>query len=422
MTTSQGPVRRVVLAYSGGLDTSIIVPWLREHYGAEVICFCADLGQGDELSGLRARALASGAADCVIEDLREAFARDFLFPMLQAGAVYEHDYLLGTAIARPLIAARQVALAQAVGADALAHGCTGKGNDQVRFELTFQALAPRLKVIAPWREWDIRSREDALAYAERAGLEIVWKRTSLYSRDRNLWHLSHEGGPLENPDTEPEPDMFQWTVDPRQAPDEAEELSLDFAGGRPVALDGVALSPAALIAALNVRAARHGVGRVDLVENRLVGIKSRGVYETPGGTVLVAAHRALESLCLDRETAHYKAQVALRFAELIYYGQWFHTLREALQAFVSSTQTRVAGRVRLRLCKGAVTVIGRVSAESLYREDLATFCEDDVYDQKDAGGFIRLFGLPMKVQAILRGASEEAQALTAPDHGWFKRD
>jgi argininosuccinate synthase len=422
MSASPPPVRRVVLAYSGGLDTSIIVPWLREQYGAEVVCFCADLGQGEELSGLRQRALASGASDCVIEDLREAFARDFLFPMLQAGAVYEHDYLLGTAIARPLIAARQVALAQAVGADALAHGCTGKGNDQVRFELTFQALAPRLKVIAPWREWDIRSRDDALAYAERAGLEIIWKRTSLYSRDRNLWHLSHEGGPLENPDTEPEPDMFQWTVDPRQAPDEAEELSLDFAGGRPVALDGEALSPAALIAALNERAARHGVGRVDLVENRLVGIKSRGVYETPGGTVLVAAHRALESLCLDRDTAHYKAQVGLRLAELIYYGQWFHPLREALQAFVSATQVRVTGRVRLRLHKGAVTVIGRSSTESLYREDLATFGADDVYDQRDAGGFIRLFGLPMKVQAMLRGASEEAQALAAPDQGWFKRD
>ncbi len=422
MNPSGSKIRRVVLAYSGGLDTSIIVPWLREQYGAEVICFCADLGQGEELSGLRPRALASGAADCVIEDLREAFARDFLFPMLQAGAVYEHDYLLGTAIARPLIAARQVALAEAVGADALAHGCTGKGNDQVRFELTYQALAPRLKVIAPWREWSIRSREDALAYAEGAGLEIVWQRESLYSRDRNLWHLSHEGGTLEDPDQEPPPEMFQWTVDPRQAPEEGDEVTVDFAGGRPVALDGQALSPAALIAALNARAARQGVGRVDLVENRLVGIKSRGVYETPGGTVLIAAHRALESLCLDRDTAHYKAQVALRYAELVYYGQWFHPLREALQAFVSASQTRVSGRVRLRLHKGLVSVLGRSSLESLYREDLATFGADDVYDQQDAAGFIRLFGLPMKVQALLRGASEEAEALRAPDYGRFKRD
>ncbi len=415
-------VRRVVLAYSGGLDTSVIVPWLRERYGCEVVCFCADLGQGDELDGLRDKALASGAADCVIEDLRDEFARDFLFPMLQAGAVYERQYLLGTAIARPLIAKWQVAVAESVGADAVAHGCTGKGNDQVRFELTFQALNPTLHVIAPWREWDIRSRDDALAYADRHGVPIASREKSVYSRDRNLWHISHEGGRLEDPRLEPEPDMFLWTVDPRHAPDVPEEVEIGFEAGVPVNVDGERLAPAALIARLNALGARHGVGRVDLVENRLVGMKSRGVYETPGGTLLYTAHREVESLCLDRETAHYKEQLAGRYAELVYFGQWYHPLREGVQAFIARTQESVTGWAKLRLFKGAVTVIGRYSPHSLYREDFATFGQDDVYDQTDAAGFIRLFGLPMKVRAMMEVSGGGRTRYAAPDYSQFKRD
>ena len=397
---SASKVKKVVLAYSGGLDTSIIVPWLRENYGCEVVCFCADIGQGEELSGLEAKALASGASKLVVKDLRHEFAADFLFPMLQAGAIYEGKYLLGTSIARPLIAQWQVRVAEQEGADGVAHGCTGKGNDQVRFELTYKALNPALHVIAPWREWAIRSREDALAYAEAHHVPVSATLRSIYSRDRNLWHLSHEGGPLERPAQEPEESLYQWTTSPQQAPGQAEDIALGFEKGIPVSVNGVRLEAAELVAAVNALGARHGIGRVDLVENRLVGMKSRGVYETPGGTILSLAHAELESLCLDRDVAHYKQHVALDYAELVYYGKWFTTLREALQAFVSETQKTVTGTVHLRLYKGNVIVTGRESGESLYREDFATFAQDEVYNQRDAEGFINLFGLPLKVRAM----------------------
>jgi argininosuccinate synthase len=397
---SASKVKKVVLAYSGGLDTSIIVPWLREHYDCEVVCFCADIGQGEELAGLEAKALASGASKLVVMDLRQEFASDFQFPMLQAGAVYEGKYLLGTSIARPLIAQWQVRVAEQEGADGVAHGCTGKGNDQVRFELTYKALNPALRVIAPWREWAIRSREDALAYAEAHHVPVSATLRSIYSRDRNLWHLSHEGGPLERPSQEPEESLYQWTASPRAAPDQGEEIVLGFEQGVPVSVNGLRLAPAELVAAVNALGARHAIGRVDLVENRLVGMKSRGVYETPGGTILALAHAELESLCLDRDAAHYKQHVALDYAELVYYGKWFTTLREALQAFVNQTQKTVSGTVRLRLYKGNVIVTGRESAESLYREDFATFAQDEVYNQRDAEGFINLFGLPLKVRAM----------------------
>ena len=393
-------VKKAVLAYSGGLDTSIIVPWLRETYGCEVICFCADIGQGEELDGLEAKARSSGASKLVLADLRRAFAAEFLFPLIQSGAIYEGQYLLGTSIARPLIAAWQVRVAEAEGADAVAHGCTGKGNDQVRFELAYKALNPALKVIAPWREWSIRSREQALDYAQAHQVPVSASLRSIYSRDRNLWHLSHEGGPLEDPAQEPEPGMYQWTVDPGQAPDQALELEIGFEQGVPVTLDGQALDPAALVGALNELGARHAIGRVDLVENRLVGMKSRGVYETPGGTILWHAHRELESLCLDRDLAHYKQHVALEYARLVYDGKWFTPLREALQAFIRETQQSVSGSVRLKLYKGNVIVVGRASDQSLYREDFATFAQDEVYNQRDAEGFINLFGLPLKVRAL----------------------
>jgi argininosuccinate synthase len=416
-------MNKIVLAYSGGLDTSVIVPWLKENYGAEVIAFCADIGQGEsELEGLEEKALASGASEVVVEDLRDEFASDFLFPMLRAGAIYERQYLLGTSVARPLIAKWQVAVAEATGADAVAHGCTGKGNDQVRFELTYKALNPRLKVVAPWREWEIRSREDALAYARAHNVPVAQTEKSIYSRDRNLWHLSHEGGILEDPAKTPEPAMFLWTVDPEQAPDIPEEVEITFEQGTPVAVNGERLAPAALVAALNDIGARHGVGRVDLVENRLVGMKSRGVYETPGGTLLYAAHRELESLALDRETLHFKEQVALRYAEMVYFGQWYHTLREAIQAFMDTTQETVSGWVRLKLYKGSVTVLGRYSPHSLYREDFATFGKDDVYDQSDAAGFINLFGLQMQVQAMMDLTNGGRRKYAAPDYSRFKRD
>ncbi len=422
MSSEAKSASKVVLAYSGGLDTSVIVPWLRENYGCKVICFCADLGQGSELEGLREKALASGASEVIVQDLRDEFASDFLFPMMHSGAVYERQYLLGTSIARPLIAKWQVAIAQEYGADAVAHGCTGKGNDQVRFELTFQALDPTLQVIAPWREWHIRSREDALDYAELYGVPIESREKSIYSRDRNLWHISHEGGILENPANAPDPDMFLWTVDPQDAPDEPEIVELGFRQGSPVSVNGVDLGPAALIETLNEIAARHGVGRIDIVENRLVGMKSRGVYETPGGTLLYAAHRELESLCLDRETMHFKEQMALRYAELVYFGQWYHTLRESLQAFIGETQHTVTGWVKLKLYKGSVIIDGRYSPNSLYREDFATFGEDDVYDQSDAAGFIRLFGLQMKVQAMMDVSGGGKTRYAAPDFSKFKRD
>jgi argininosuccinate synthase len=420
---SKPSIKKAVLAYSGGLDTSVIVPWLRENYGCDVICFCANIGQGDaELVGLKEKALASGASKVVVEDLREEFAADFLFPMMQAGAIYERQYLLGTSVARPLIAKWQVAIAEAEGADAVAHGCTGKGNDQVRFELTYKALNPTLKVIAPWREWDIRSREDALAYARQHGVPVTQTEKSIYSRDRNLWHLSHEGGILENPANEPEVSMYQWTVAPENAPDEPEIVEIAFEHGVPVAVNGASLPPATLIERVNEIGAKHGIGRIDLVENRLVGMKSRGVYETPGGAILYAAQRELESLCLDRDTAHYKEEIALRYAELVYFGKWYHTLREALQAFITETQRTITGWVKVKLYKGNVIVIGRYSPHSLYREDFATFGQEDVYDQRDAIGFINLFGLQMKVQAMMEVSGGGKTRYAAPDYSQFKRD
>jgi argininosuccinate synthase len=419
---SQTRVNKVVLAYSGGLDTSVIVPWLRENYNCEVICFCANIGQGEELSGVQKKAVASGASKCIVKDLREEFARDFLFPMLQSGAIYERQYLLGTSVARPLIAKWQVQIAEEEGADAVAHGATGKGNDQVRFELTFKALNPTLQVIAPWREWDIHSREDALDYARAHNVPVEATEKQIYSRDRNLWHLSHEGGPLENPATAPQENMFQWTVAPERAPDQPEQVAIAFKAGAPVTVNDEKLTPAAIIEALNTLGAKHGVGRVDMVENRLVGMKSRGVYETPGGTILYAAHRELESLCIDRETAHFKEQVALKYADMVYFGQWYHGLRAALQAFITVTQRPVTGWVSLRLHKGSVSVLARHSVNSLYREDFATFGQEDVYDQKDALGFINLFGLPMKVRAMIERSDGSKQRFDAPDYTKFKRD
>lgn len=390
----------IVLAYSGGLDTSIIVPWLREAYGVEVVCVAADVGQGEELSGLEAKALASGARACYVEDLREEFLIGFVWPTLRAGAVYGRKYLLGTSMARPIIARRQVEVARAVGAAALAHGCTGKGNDQVRFELTYAALAPELTVIAPWREWTIRSREDALDYAARHGVPVVATREKIYSRDRNLWHVSHEGGPLEDPAYEPPDELFLLTRAPEKAPDRAEYVRIAFEAGDPVAVDGEALGPVALMERLNEVAGRHGVGRIDLVEDRLVGMKSRGIYETPGGTLLYAAHSELEQLVLDRRTLALKDLIAPRYADLVYEGRWWSPERDAMDALVNATQRRVTGEVRFRLYKGAHTVVGRTSPFSLYDERFVTFGEDDVYDQADAAGFIRLFGLPTRLAAL----------------------
>ncbi len=399
-------VNKVVLAYSGGLDTSIIVPWLKQHYGnPEVICYCANIGQDDELSGLEEKAIATGASKCYVEDLREEFVRDFLFPLLQSGAVYERTYLLGTSVARPLIARRQVEIALQEGADALAHGCTGKGNDQVRFELTYMAFAPHLKVIAPWREWNIRSREDALDYAAEHNVPVTATLKSIYSRDRNIWHMSHEGGILEDPWNEPEEAMYTLTTAPEAAPDEPEYVVVGFEQGVPVSVNGKRLGPVELLLTLNNIGAKHGVGRVDLVENRLVGMKSHGVYETPGGTILRVAHQGLEQLTLDRDTLHYKDVIAHRYAELVYYGQWYTPLREALDAFVRVTQRNVTGEARLKLYKGNATLVGRRAAKSLYNPDIASFTMSDSYNQKDAEGFIKIFGLPVKVQALLEGRS-----------------
>jgi argininosuccinate synthase len=400
------PVKKVVLAYSGGLDTSIIIPWIKEnHEGAEIIAYCGDVGQGEDLDAVRKKALATGASKCVVEDLRETFVRDYCFKALQAGAMYEGRYLLGTALARPLLAYGQVMCALAEGADAVAHGATGKGNDQVRFEVAYATFAPHLRVIAPWKEWNIRSREDALEYAARHKVPVEQTKADLYSRDANLWHLSHEGGSLEDPWNAPAPEMFRLSVEPDKAPDQAEELIVGFVQGVPVTIDGKTLGPVALVEELNRRGAAHGVGRLDLVEDRLVGMKSRGVYETPGGTVLYAAHRELESLCLDRQTLAVKNQIALRYAELVYDGLWFSTLRHALAAFVDFTQEEVTGEVRVRLFKGAATAVGRRSPRSLYRQDLATFGEGMKYDHKDALGFIRLFALPERVRAASRKES-----------------
>lgn len=394
-------VNKVVLAYSGGLDTSIIVPWLRQNYNCEVICYCCHIGQDDELDGLEAKALASGASKCYIEDLREEFVRDFMFPLLRSGAIYERTYLLGTSIARPLIAKGLVQVALKEGADAVAHGATGKGNDQVRFELTVFALAPQLKIIAPWREWNIRSREDALEYAAEHNVPVTATLKSIYSRDRNLLHMSHEGGILEDPWNEPEEVMYTLTSAPETAPDEAEYLTIGFVQGTPVSVNGEAIGPVALVELLNTIGAKHGIGRVDLVENRLVGMKSHGVYETPGGTLLRTAHQAIEQLALDRDTLHYKDVMAHRYAELVYNGQWYAPLRVALDAFFSETQRHVTGEARLKLYKGNAILVGRKADRSLYRLDLATFGADAVYNQADAEGFIKLFGLPLKVQSLI---------------------
>lgn len=394
----------VVLAYSGGLDTSIIVPWLREEYGLEVVCMAADVGQAEELAGLEAKALASGARALVVEDLREEFLTGFVWPTLRAGAVYGRKYLLGTSMARPLIARRQVEVARAVGASTVAHGCTGKGNDQVRFELTYAALAPDLKVLAPWREWSIRSREDALAYAEAHGVPVTATRSNLYSRDRNLWHLSHEGGPLEDPSVAPAEELYLLTRSPESAPERGEEVEIGFEGGTPVSVDGEVLGPVGLMEALNELGGRHGVGRADLVEDRLVGMKSRGVYETPGGTLLYAAHSELEQLVLDRRTLALKDLVAPRYADLVYEGRWWSEEREAMDALIDRTQARVTGIVRLRLYKGGYGVVSRASPFSLYDEQFVTFGADDVYDQADAAGFIRLYGLPYRVAAMKAAA------------------
>jgi len=398
---------RVVLAYSGGLDTSIIIPWLKENYACEVIAMIGDVGQGDDLDAVTEKARRTGAAQVVVEDLRREFVTDYIFPTLGAGAVYEHKYLLGTSMARPVLAKAQVEVAHRFGATAVAHGCTGKGNDQVRFELAYQALAPELKVIAPWREWKILSREDALDFAQRHNIPVTASRASIHSRDRNLWHLSHEGGELEDPANAPLESTWQLTRSPREAPDREETLEIAFEAGTPVGVNGQRLNPVALIEFLNEIGGRNAVGRVDLVENRFVGIKSRGCYETPGGSLLVAAHRELEALCLDRDLLHFKQHVALRYAELVYYGFWFTPLREALDAFVNVTQRKVSGSVALALYKGNVTVTARRSEESLYRTDLAAFTMGEGYNPKDAEGFIRLLGLPARVEALRRAEKEK---------------
>jgi argininosuccinate synthase len=395
-------IKKVVLAYSGGLDTSVIIPWLKENYHCEVVAMAGDVGQGEELEGLQEKAIKTGASKLYVEDLKEEFIRDYIWPTLRAGAIYERKYLLGTSMARPILAKRQVEVALKEGADAVAHGCTGKGNDQVRFELTYKALAPHLKVIAPWREWKIRSREDAIDYAHQHNVPIRATKEKNYSEDGNIWHLSHEGGILEDPDQEPEDSMWRLTVSPEKAPDQPRYLEVEFEKGTPVGIDGKRLSPVELVRLANQIGGEHGIGRIDLVENRLVGMKSRGAYETPGGTLLVQAHRELESICLDKETLRIKDQLALKYADLVYNGQWFTPLREALDAFVAATQETVSGTVRLKLFKGNIIVAGRRSPYSLYRGDLATFGQEGIYNQKEAEGFINLFGLPIKVQALLK--------------------
>lgn len=395
--------KKIVLAYSGGLDTSIIIPWLKENYDAEVIAMAADVGQGEELEPLNEKAIKSGASKIYIEDLTEEFITDYIFPTIKAGAVYEGKYLLGTSFARPIIAKRLVEIAEKEGATAIAHGSTGKGNDQVRFELTVKALAPQLKIIAPWRIWDIRSREDAIDYANERNIPIPVSKSSNYSRDKNIWHLSHEGSELENPANEPIYDrLLQLSVTPENAPDTPTYIDIDFEKGIPVKVNGQKMGPVELLTYLNKVGGENGIGIIDIVENRLVGMKSRGVYETPGGTILYAAHQELENLTIDRDTAHYKTLVSQRFAELVYYGQWFTPLREALSAFVDSTQKYVTGNVKLKLYKGNIIPAGTTSPYSLFSEELCTFGEDNVYNQKDAEGFINLFGLPLTVQANMK--------------------
>jgi argininosuccinate synthase len=403
--------RTIALAYSGGLDTSIIVPWLKEHYDARVICVAGDVGQGAELEGVRQKAIASGADECYIEDLREEFITDFIYPTMRAGAIYGRKYLLGTSMARPLIAKRQVEVARMVGADALAHGCTGKGNDQVRFELTYAAFAPELPVIAPWRMWDIRSREDAIAYAAKHNVPVAATKEKIYSRDANIWHLSHEGGVLENPAAEPPQDLLMLTNHPSKAPNESEVVVIGFENGTPVSVNGKKMDPVTLLTTLNKIGGKHGVGVIDLVEDRLVGMKSRGVYETPGGALIYAAHSELEQLVLDRRTLAAKDAMAPRYADLVYEGRWWTTEREALDAFVNVTQQRVTGEIGLRLFKGSISVTSRQSAHALYDERFVTFGEDDVYQQSDAAGFIRLFSLPNRVRAL---KDQEMAAANSP--------
>jgi argininosuccinate synthase len=401
-------IKRTVLAYSGGLDTSIIIPWLRQNYGCEVIAMVGDVGQGDDYEAVREKALKTGAARVSVEDLREEFITDYLWKALQAGAVYEGKYLLGTSLARPVLAKRQVEVALECGADAVAHGCTGKGNDQVRFEMAYKALAPQLQVIAPWREWSIKSREDAIDYATAHGVPVPVTKKQPYSRDQNIWHLSHEGGPLETVLGEPPEDAWKLTSNPRRAPDHEARVAIGFEAGVPVSVDGKKLGPIQIIEALNALAGEHGVGRTDLVENRLVGIKSHGAYETPAGTLLHAAHHELEALCLDRETFHYKQHVALRYAELVYNGQWFTPLREALDSFIATTQRTMSGTVTLGLSRGLVRVLDRHSPYSLYDTSIGGFTMGADYDQRDAEGFINILGLPVKLAAARRSSKPHA--------------
>ena len=403
-------IKKVVLAYSGGLDTSIIIPWLKENYNnCEVIAVSGDVGQGTELDGLEEKALKTGASKLYVENLKDTFINDFVFPSLKAGAVYEKEYLLGTAFARPIIAKRLVEIAKAEGADAICHGCTGKGNDQVRFELAIKAFAPDMQIIAPWRIWDLKSREEEIEYAEARNIPLKINRETNYSKDKNLWHLSHEGLDLEDPANEPQynkPGFLEMGVSPEQAPDKPTYVTISFEKGVPVAVDGKKMGGVEMVELLNDIGGKNGIGLADIVENRLVGMKSRGVYENPAGSILYKAHDVLETLCLDRETQHYKALVAQKFAEVVYYGQWFTPLREALSAFVDKTQETVTGDVKLKLYKGNMINAGVTSPYSLYSEDFATFDADDVYDQKDSAGFINLFGLPIKVKAILDAERE----------------
>jgi argininosuccinate synthase len=395
--------QKVVLAYSGGLDTSVMIPWLKEHYNCDVIAMCANLGQADELDGLEEKAIKTGAIKVFVEDLRDEFITDYIFPTLKAGAIYEHDYLLGTSFGRPLIAKRQVEIAQQEGATMVAHGATGKGNDQVRFELTFMALDPSLQIVAPWKDpkWDLHSREDCLLYADQHNIPVTQSKKRIYSEDRNIWHISHEGGVLENPENEAPDDVFTLSKTIERASNTPEYVTIEFDKGTPVKVNGVYLNPTDLLTKLNDIGSEHGVGQVDMVENRLVGIKSRGVYETPGGTILYKAHRLLEQLVLDRDTTLLKQKLSIEYAQMVYDGRWFCPAREALDAFVNSIQDVVSGSVRVKLYKGNIVPAGISAAQSLYLEDLASFSDTELYDQKDATGFIRVFGLPMKVNGMV---------------------
>ena len=410
MAKAKKDIKKVVLAYSGGLDTSIIIPWLKESYNnCEVIAVSADVGQGTELDGLEEKALKTGASKLYIEDLKEEFIQEYVYPTVQAGAVYENKYLLGTSFARPIIAKRIVEIAKAEGADAICHGCTGKGNDQVRFELTIKAFAPEMTIIAPWREWSIKSREEEIEYAEAHNIPLKINRETNYSKDKNIWHLSHEGLDLEDPANEPQynhPGFLELGVSPEQAPDKPTYVTIHFEKGKPTAINGKEMNGVEVVTTLNELGGKNGVGLADIVENILVGMKSRGVYETPGGAILYHAHNKLEELCLDRDTFHYKQQIGLKFAELVYYGQWFTPLREALSAFVDSTQQTVTGDVKLKLYKGNIIDAGVTSPYSLYDPEIATFDEDEVYNQADADGFINLFGLPIKVYAHMKAKTE----------------